>query len=466
MRKNIITDTDAYKIPHHLQYIDNLTKLYSYGESRVGSKYPFVSFFGLQMIIEDHFLQRVTDEMIEEAEYEAFMTFGTHNYFNVDAWKRVKDLGYLPIHIKAVPEGTRVGIDNVLFTMESTEEWFAKTMNSLEGPLMHTWYPTTIATRAMYIKENTKPYFDKSSDITDLIMPVSVNDFGYRGATCHEAAARGGAGFLLHYIGSDNMPASRALKDYYGYPGRLKSVWATEHSVATSYGPGRGEFEYVIAQLTKSDPDKIVSIVIDSYDADNFIHNVIGSDEIKNIIIQRPGRVMLRPDTGKPLVNVCKYSDMLGGIFGFTINSKQYKTISNNVGIIQGDGMDENSIPELYREYIKTGWAADNVLTGSGGGLLQIDANRDTQRFAIKAAYGEKDGVPFNLNKAPKTDTTKTSKAGRLKLHRMGGKYMTISSSESSAPMFNNYTDSLRTVFENGDFHKLSFDQVLSNSEN
>lgn len=464
MRKNIITDTDAYKLTHHKQYVENLTKLYSYGESRVGSKYPFVSFFGLQMIIQDHFLQKVTDEMIEEAAEESYLTFGTKKYFNYDTWQRVRDLGYLPICIKAVSEGSKVGIDEALFTLESTEPWFANTLQSLEGTMMHVWYPTTIGTRAMYIRENTKPYFDKSSDISDLILPVSVNDFGYRGATCHEAAARGGASFLVHYIGSDNIPASRALKDYYGYKGRIKSVWATEHSVATSYGPGRGEYDYIIAQLSRSEQDKIVSIVIDTYDADNFIHNIVGSDEIKNLIIQRPGRVVFRPDSGKPLTNVCKYSDMLGSIFGFQMNTKQYKTLSNNVGLLQGDGMDEVSIPELYREYIKTGWAADNVLTGSGGGLLQVDANRDTQRFAIKASYGEKNGVPFNMQKDPKTDSTKRSKPGKHKLHRMGDKYMTVSSGISDPASFAGYVDSFKTVLNNGDFNPISFEDVLQNA--
>ena len=462
MRKNIIIDTDAYKLTHHLQYPNNLTKLYSYGESRVGSKYPYVSFFGLQMIIADHFLQKVDNAMIEEAEEEAYLTFGTKDYFNRSVWEKVRDLGYLPITIRAVPEGSKVGINNALFTLESNEPWFAKTMNALEGTLMHTWYPTTISTRAMYIKEGITPAFNKSSDVSEYVLPVAVNDFGYRGATCHEAAARGGAAFLNHFIGSDNMPASRALKDYYGYKGRLASVWATEHSVATSFGlTFENEMEYLRHQLDNSSPDKIISVVIDSKNPDNFIKDVAGSEEMTTKIKNRSGRVVFRPDTGKPLVNVCKYSDMLGAIFGFGINSKGYKVLNNNVGLIQGDGMDEHTIPELYNEYIKTGWAADNIITGSGGGLLQVDANRDTQRFAIKASYSEKDGVPFNIQKDPSSDQTKKSKAGMLKLHKIREEFMTLESSKEDPIMFKAYTDSMQTVFENGVLHSDSFENIL-----
>lgn len=462
MRKNIIIDTDAYKLTHHLQYPSNLTKLYSYGESRVGSKYPYVSFFGLQMILKDHFLQKVDNQMIEEAEEEAYMTFGTKDYFNKSVWEKVRDLGYLPIKIKAVPEGSKVGINNALFTLESTEPWFAKTMNALEGTLMHVWYPTTISTRAMYIKEGITPAFNKSSDIGEFVLPVAVNDFGYRGATCHEAASRGGAAFLNHFVGSDNLPASRALKEYYGYKGRLKSVWATEHSVATSFGLSfDNEMEYLRHQLYNSSDESIISVVIDSKNPDDFIKNVVGSEEMMELIKRKSGRVVFRPDTGKPLVNVCKYSDMLGGLFGFNINSKGYKVLNHNVGIIQGDGMDENTIPELYNEYIKTGWAADNIITGSGGGLLQVDVNRDTQRFAIKASYSERDGVPFNIQKDPSSDHSKKSKAGMLKLHNIRSEYMTLESSKEDPIMFKAYADAMDTVFENGVLNEQTFSQIL-----
>lgn len=463
MKENIILLTDAYKLTHHLQYPEGLTKLYSYGESRIGSKYNHVCFFGLQMILKDHFCCKVDDEMIEEAEQEAFYTFGTTSFFNKEVWKRVRDLGYLPMRVKAVPEGSRVGIDNVLFTLESTEPWFATTLNAMESVLMHVWYPTTIATRSMHIKEAIKPFYKNTGTLQNL--EFAVNDFGLRGATGTQAAIRGGAAHLIHFQGSDNNPASRAIKQYYQMEGRLKSVWATEHSVATSFGPGEGEMEYVRHQLRNCEPNKISSIVIDSYDSDNFVQNVIGSEEISELIKARPGRIVLRPDSNDPLTNLLKYSDVLGGIFGYSINQKGYKVLNNNVGLIQGDGMDEESIPELYKQYTQSGWSADNIVTGSGGGLLQVDANRDTQRFAIKAAYGEKNGVPFDIQKNPKSDTTKKSKSGRLKLHPTAQGFITISSSKETPQQFEAYHDAMETVFENGKVKTTHFQEIINRAQ-
>jgi nicotinamide phosphoribosyltransferase len=461
MDRNLVADTDAYKLTHPWQYPNNLDSLYSYGESRLGSKYPWICFFGLSGIVQDHLLQPITKEMIEEAEEEAFMTFGTTKYFAKEIWEKVMKLGYLPIRIRSVREGTKLPISNALFTLERTEKWFTPVMNSLEGTLMHAWYPTTVCTRAMYIKEHIKPIFAKSCDYPELILPFAVNDFGYRGGTCHEASARGGAAFLVHFEGSDNMAANRFIKQFYNMKGRLKSVWATEHSVATSFGPGQGEYDYINHQLDNCPQDKICSIVIDSYDDVNFINNVVGSEEIKNKIIARPGRVVFRPDTGKPINNVVEHSDRLAAIFGFGMNQKGYKVLHHNVGLLQGDGMDEDSIPETYAEYIKTGWGAENFITGSGGGLLQVGLNRDTQRFAIKAAYGEKDGVPFNIQKSPKGDMSKASKSGRLKLHRTSNEFFTIQSSKENPEQFNGYSDEMITILENGKFTQQNFADII-----
>lgn len=461
MTKNIILLTDSYKLTHHLQYDGNITKLYSYGEPRKGGKYKRVCFFGMQYIIQENFLQGVTNEMIQEAEETCFETFGTTKYFNKAVWERVRDLGYLPIKIKAIPEGTVAEEDNVFFTMESTEPWFATSMSSQETVLLQTWYPTSIATRSMYIKESIKPFFDKTSDIGDLVLPYAVLDFGFRGSTSVESAALGGAAYLLHFEGSDNEIANKLIRDYYGYKGRLKSVYATEHSTATSFGKGR-ELEYLLHQLYTVETDKIVSIVIDSYDADNFIQNVVSNQEVVQKIKERTGRTVFRDDSGVPLRNMLKHSDMLSSTFGLDINNKGYKVIADNVGLLQADGNNENSIPELYEHYTKRGWSAENINCGTGGGLLQADITRDTNRWAFKASYGERDGKQFDIQKSPASDMTKKSKSGMLKLHKTGKSYMTVSSSNNTPEQFAGYIDSLETVLENGEFKKDTFENILS----
>ena len=452
MRNNIIIDTDAYKITHHLQYVNGLTKLYSYGEPRSGGRFPTVSYIGLQMIVKDNFLTSVTSEMIDEAEEESYLTFGTDKYFNRSTWERVKNLGYLPITIRTLPEGLEVPVSNSLFTLESTEPWFATALNSLESVMMHVWYPTTIGTNSLYILRDIKPLVEKTGTLA--LLPFMVNDFGLRGATSLESGGRAGVGHLLHFMGSDNMTSSRFIKDYYGFKGRAKSVWATEHSVATSYGPGRGEFDYVNAQLDRAPDDAIISLVIDSYDSINFVKNVIGSEEIKNRIINRKGRIVLRPDSGDPKYMVLTILNLLEEIFGSYANEKGYKVINYNVGVIQGDGMKRETILSLYKHIIEYGWSTDNLVVGSGGGLLQEGFTRDTERFAIKASHGELNHIPFNIQKDPKTDPTKKSKTGELKVVSYESSYRTIRKEEEGE-------DLMRVLLHNGDFYPDKFENLL-----
>lgn len=454
MTENLILATDAYKLTHHLQYPTNITKLYSYGEARVGGRFDTVSWFGLSMILHDYFHSPITDAMIDEAEQVSKMTFNTSTYFNRTVWEKVRDLGYFPVKIKALPEGLEVPTGNALFTIESTADWFATSLNALEVVLMHVWYPTTIATNSLYIKKRLVPLFEKSG--TPAGITLAVNDFGLRGATSLETGKRGGAAHLLHFQGSDNMAASQYFNDIYGVAGRALSVWATEHSVATAYGAGQGELDYVNAQLDRAPDNAILSLVIDSYDALYFIEKVIGSPEIKDRIIKRTGRIVLRPDSGDPETIDLQVLALLAHIFGTTTNDKGYQVLQHNVGVIQGDGMKADTIVSLYEAIMQAGWSTDNLVVGSGGGLLQEGFTRDTERFAIKAAYAENAvGDKINIQKKPKTDVTKTSKAGLLKVILRDNKIVTVSQHETGQ-------DLLETVYEDGVTLPVNGNEIIS----
>lgn len=457
MKKNIILATDAYKLTHHLQYPENLTSLVSYAEARKGGQFKTITWVGLQGIILSELLEPVTIDDINEAEKQSIEVFGTDKYFNREVWEKVAEIGYLPIEIKALPEGLEVPEGTPLFTIKSTESWFTTTMNALETLLMHVWYPTTIATNSLHIKKALLPIFSKSSDSDNLQLSVelAVNDFGLRGATSLESAAIGGMGHLVHFRGSDNMIADKYIRDYYGGEGRALSVLATEHSTATSYGNGDGEKDYLLSQLNRSDDNAIISVVIDSYDTFNFVENVVGDPIVAEMIKERAGRVVLRPDSGDPKEQVLGILNRLEKIFGYRINNKGYKVIEHNVGVIQGDGMYLESIEDLYTTILENGYSADNLVVGSGGGLLQQGFTRDTQRFAIKACYGEKDGVPFNIQKKPKTDLSKTSKSGLFKVIFEDNEYRTV---ELSHPGDN----LLRTVFKDGEVILDSFEDITT----
>lgn len=457
MTENLILDTDAYKLTHHLQYPEHLTKIYSYAEARPGSRFHTLSWFGLQMVVHDHLLGKVTEDMIDEAQTLSRSVFGNDEFFNRSVWEKVAKIGYLPIRIKEIGEGAQVPISTPLLTLESTAPWFATTLNALESILMHVWYPTTIATNSLYIKKGLEPVFEESGSLSGL--ELAVNDFGLRGASSLQSAQRAGAAHLLHFRSSDNLPADKAIADIYNFKGRSVSVWATEHSVATSYGPGRGEIDYVNAQLDRAGENDIVSIVIDSYDSVNFVKNVIGSDQIKSRIEKRPGRVVLRPDSGEPQEIDEQILNLLDDIFGSSVNKKGYKVIDHNVGIIQGDGMNRQTIIQLYHYLLNKGWSADNLVVGSGGGLLQSGFDRDTERFAIKASYGEIDGKGFSIRKHPKQDPNKNSKAGRFKVVIGDNGLLETSTLNDPRP------DQLRTLYENGNYYPEDFSAVLKRAE-
>ncbi|MDR2660816.1 MAG: nicotinate phosphoribosyltransferase [Lactobacillaceae bacterium] len=453
--ENLIIATDAYKFTHHLQYPKGLTKMYSYGEARTGGRFNVISWFGLQILVKQLAETKFTQEMVDEAAELSRSVFGSDAFFNRAAWEKVVKIGYLPIKIKSLPEGMNVPAGTPLFTIESTQSWFATALNSLETFLMHVWYPSTIATNSMNIKLDLIPLFEKTGDVNNI--ELAVNDFGLRGATSLESGKRGGAGHLLHFRGTDNLAADQLISDVYDFKGRGLSVWATEHSVATSYGYDHGEFDYVNAQLDRADDSAIVSIVIDSYDSINFILNVIGSLEIKQKIQNKKGRVVLRPDSGEPKKIDLEILELLEKIFGSTVNEKGYKLLNYNVGIIQGDGMKRETIVELYEHIIEAGWSADNLVVGSGGGLLQEDFTRDTERFAIKASYVEfDDGRKINLKKQPKQDLSKTSKSGRFKVIRNEtGHIVTKQFSDEGE-------DLLRTLYEDGQFFPDTFENILT----
>lgn len=480
MKFNSLISTDAYKITHWLQRPEGVKKFLSYGEARFGGQHSEICFFGMQYIIKEYFMRVPTIEDLNEAEEDSMSCFG-FKYFPRHIWEKVINLGYFPLRIRAVKEGTVLATSNACFTIEATEDWFADMVSHFEDWLMWNWYSTAVATRSYNIKKNILPAFKASCDAP--FLDFAVNDFGYRGGVFNEGASIGGAAHLVFFNGTDNMAARKLIRDYYGVAGVGQSVWATEHSVATVWGPGEGEYEYIKAQLNRADPNAPVSIVIDSYDADNFMKKVVSREDVKSLIIARPGRTIFRPDSNDPLTNVCRYSELLGNTFGYTINNLGYKVLNHNVGLIQGDGMNERSIPEIYNEYIKTGWAAENFVTGSGGGLLVEGLTRDTDRWAVKVCHveiekiaeedmssqggpsiGEKFNASINVSKTPKSDLTKSSKAGKLILVKSQGgnqkpKYSTYSSQNTDPNMFGSYVNELDLVFENG---KLMRDQTFT----
>lgn len=458
-------DTDAYKVTQHLFQHKKLNGMHTYAEHRAGAIFPATLFSTLQMILIDDLVGPVVNkESVQLAQDKCGHEFGTTKYFNKLMFDHIinKYGGHLPIRIKAVKEGTLVPVGNVLFTIENLDDLCVPIVKHVETLLMHSWYGSTVSTNSFYGKRDTLRHLQKSGT------PENINfhwaDFGFKACSGKEQAARGGLAHMIHFNTSDTLIADRAIDFYYGTKegSILKSVIASEHADALQYGPGAGECEYVHSILDAAPSDAIVSIVIDAYDAENFIDNVITRKDIMDKVLARTGKTVWRQDSGDPKEQTLRNLNSLSISYGWAPNAKSYRALNPKISILQGDGMQRTTIDELYTHIEDNKWSADNLLPGSGAGTLVKGFERDTQRMAIKPSVMHYEDKGFvNVCKEVKSQPDKKSKAGFLKLHQAADAFMTLSSKDMPAVQFNAYMDSLETVFEHGELkRKQNFDEV------
>lgn len=463
MNFNICTLTDSYKMGHHNQYPKNTQKVYSYFESREGAKYPETTFFGLQLLLKE-FLEGpvVTKEKIDAAEKLAARHFGNDKIFNRARWDYIleKHKGYLPVLIKAVPEGTVVPVSNVLMTIENTDPNCYWLTNHLETLLCHVWSTSTVATLSANIKKIFAEYLDVTCDQGKDFPGINfmLHDFGMRGVSSMMSAGFEGAGHLINFLGTDTVIAMEVIEQYYGGYQTGYSVPATEHSIMTSLGR-EGE-KTIIGQLIDNYPDGILSIVSDSYDIYDCVKNIYGNT-FKHKILARNGKLVVRPDSGDPVITTHRVLDLLWEAFGGTINGKGFKVLNPKIGVLWGDGIDEEGIVAILEMMKAFGYSAENIVFGMGGALLQ-KINRDTQRFAFKSSYQERlengEVVGYNIFKDP-IDGSKKSKKGRLMAAKTNDGH--IRTLEQNPYL----TDLLEIVFANGKIIKeYTFEEVIQNS--
>lgn len=461
MKMNLILDTDSYKSSHYLQYPPNTTNIYSYIESR-GGKYDKTVFFGLQYLLKEYLAGSViTKEMVEEAR-DFFAAHGEP--FNYDGWMRIVDVhgGKLPVRIRAVPEGSVVPVHNVLVTIENTDPECFWLTSWLETMLLRVWYPITVATQSHSIKQLILHWLEKTADDPQAEIAFKLHDFGARGVSSQESAAWGGAAHLVNFMGSDTVAGVLLANKYYGVEDGMAafSIPAAEHSSITSWGK-ENEVEAYRNMLTQfAKPGALVAVVSDSYDLQNAVLNLWGG-ELKQAVIESGAVVVIRPDSGYPADVVLETVQNLDKVFGSTVNKKGFKVL-NNVRVIQGDGINQESINEILYNLVREGYSASNVAFGMGGALLQ-QVNRDTQKFAMKCSSAVVNGQEIDVFKDPVTDSGKRSKKGRLDLvgNFFDGSVRTCNVERDEVLK----SSLMRTVFENGEILiEDTFDEVRQRS--
>ncbi|MGN0921194.1 MAG: nicotinate phosphoribosyltransferase [Cellvibrio sp.] len=411
---NPILNTDSYKLSHYLQYPPDAEYLSCYIESR-GGPFTHSVFFGLQMLLKKYLCQPITAHHIDEADEIAKL----HGLpFNRDGWEYIvkKYDGQLPIEIEAVPEGSLVPVHNVLLQVVNTDPkcaWLATYVETLL--LRGIWYPTSVATLSHGCYEMIKDYVDDTCESHQGI-DFMLHDFGPRGASSEESAAIGGLAHLVNFRGTDNLSALMAARHYYQCEMAGFSIPAAEHSTIITWGREREKESYhnMLNQFGGRFPS--FAVVSDSYDLWNAIDNIWG-EKLKRDIETSGSTLVIRPDSGTPHEIVPQAIEKLMQRFGFTLNQKGFRVLPPYIRLIQGDGVNAQSIQTILEILKQQSISAENIVFGIGGELLQ-KINRDTQKFAMKVSAVYRQGKWIGVNKDPITDPGKRSKKGRLALVR------------------------------------------------
>ena len=449
--KSIILNSDSYKYSMPFLYPENTEVVYSYIESR-GGEWDRTVFFGLQAFIKEYLITPITEEDINIA--ETIITAHGEPFYR-EGWDYIlsEHNGKLPVIIKAVPEGTVVPTHNVLVTIENTDPkcWWLTTF--LETSILRAvWFPTTVATNSYESKQIILHYLEKTGDTS--LIDFKLHDFGARGVSSFESSGIGGAAHLINFMGTDNVTSLLYAKEYYGAEIAGFSIPASEHSVITAWGKD-GEvdaYRNMIKQHAK--PGNTIACVSDSYDIYNACK--LWGTELKEDVIDSGTTLVVRPDSGEPSAVVLNCLRILDEHFGHTINEKGYKVL-NHVRVIQGDGINHNSIRSILACAEIAGYSADNIAFGQGGALLQ-QVNRDTLKFAMKCSAVRVAGEWRDVFKDPATDHGKKSKKGRVDLFtKPNGTYFTATESD--------FDSELKVAFENGELkNEITFDEVRANS--
>lgn len=431
---NILLQTDVYKMGHMEQYAPGCNKVYSYLTARDGKVFPKTVFFGLQYYIKRYLSQPITAEMGEEFLLYRKMILGNNSAEVEQKIRALCRLGYLPLEIKAVEEGTVLPVKNVLMTITNTHPDFYWVVGFVESILLKLWYTITVASCSFHYREVVDSYFALTED--NDMKDFQVHDFGYRGDASEEGAAISGVAHLLSFLGSDNVPALPCAIDYYHADAStpvMLSVPASEHSVMCSFGreDELGAFRHMLEVY----PTGIVSIVSDTFNVYRVLTEFVTA--LKDDILNRDGKVVFRPDSGNPEYIICGDPNapegsnewkgairLLDEAFGSTVNSKGYRVLHPKVGLIYGDGMYLQRYERTLERLKEMGYAAGNLIIGVGGILR--NHSRDTLGFAIKATYVEVNGEPREIEKDPITDQQKRSHKGLLALVKNGTEYTTL----------------------------------------
>ena len=462
---------DSYKASHYLMY-PQCELMVCYGEFRSGylkdKTDTRLIVFGINYLLDNYLnIQWTYNDL-----YKIELFYSTHNIGNTQ-FPFPKELfidfinnnnGYFPVTIEALDDGTVVNAKVPVYQIYARQK-YSQLITFLETIMTQMWYPSTVATLSRRCKDIIHDGFIRSVDESSYtLLDSRLHDFGFRGCTCVEQSIIGGTSHLLNFTGSDTMSAAYYTQYQLNLGNPVaSSIPATEHSVMTSYIDEQTAIETMIDKF--GGPGCVFSIVMDSYDYTNALYNILPRIAARHM--NKGGVMVLRPDSGDPVECIIEALTACEKIFGVKINGKGYKVVQH-IGVIQGDGININTIRAIIDAVISAGYSTENVAFGMGGGLLQR-VNRDTMSFATKLSH-----AVYNINderkiidvmKKPKTDVTKNSYPGIISVvrdDRTGA--IQVLPRHDKQTVANNM---LKVVYDNGPIKRklLSFDELKQKVE-
>ena len=484
---NFILNVDSYKTGHDAMMKDGVIGLESNIVARKPTKYTsHVVMMGLEIYLQEYLDITITTADIDEAELE---TTERGDDFDREFWEHIVNVhgGKLPLHIRAIPEGTVVPVGVPLVRSFSTDPRVKVIASYIETQLQRAvQFPTTVASNARSIKVFLADVMERHAG--HRFVDYHLHNFGDRSASSYESAILAAISHAVVFNGSDCLAANRYIKAYYRTTNAyLSSVTASEHSATCSNSDAdkRDDFNMAIkmVRLWEKKVEKyiangsvgvppIVSVVIDTYDAKRFVRDFIGTKlkaTIEEIGKRCPGaKLVMRPDSGDPTTMPIEILEILMDKFGSTVNANGYSVLPGYIGVIQGDGINEESIRTIVENLETKMYSLENIVFGMGGKLVHPEKGRDTYSFAMKGSAQQlADGTWEDLFKDPITDVGKRSLRGRVTTYECtsSGKILAERIELQEVNPF--LRDMMVDMYINGEIMNLSsFDDVRARANN
>ena len=459
---------DFYKAVHAEMLPKGITKSVSYFTPRMSrvKRWNEVAMFGLQGFIKEYLVDYFNEYFFFEYRNKAIGTYKTvmdatlgEGTYGLQKIEDLYDLGYLPIEIKALPEGTLVPMHVPMFSIENTHKDFAWLPQALESLISaEMWHPMIAATVGHTYRQIVNKFYDITCD-DDIPKSKALGAFDFRGEECLQSAVKAGAGWCLSFLNTATVPTIPYLERNYNCDCTKEPVAfgspSTEHSVACSNYAIDGDEETLIKRLlTEIYPNTSFSAVLDSYDYWNVVENIL--PKLKNEIMNHNGCFLVRGDSGDCVDVVTRTVFKLWEEFGGTTNSKGYKVLDPHVKAIYGDSITMQRCEQIYDILEKNGFAASNVALGVGSFSFQCieedgvlkPFTRDTFSSCIKATYCEINSKPYPIFKNPKDGGFKKSQRGLCYIYKGSDGKLTFKDGYTSENLpMNNL---LETVFRDG----------------